>query len=73
MVVFDWVKWNEGKEILEKKAYKDQDIITLCKLLTTIARADRFCEGFLFSAFKDGGILAILTEIKRKIEPEYYT
>jgi len=68
VVVFDWMDWTEGKAIIEKQTYQEQDIITLCKLLTTIIRADRFSEGYLLSAFKHGDILAILTEMKKRID-----
>ena len=67
VVVFDWMDWTEGREMLEKQAYAGQDVITLCKLLTTIIRADRFSEGYLLSAFKHGDILAILKEMKNRI------
>ena len=66
VVVFNWMDWTEGKEIIDKQAYEGQNIITLCKLLTTIIRADRFSDGYLLSAFKHGDILAILKEMKKK-------
>jgi len=40
-------------------------MITLCKLLTTIIRADRFSDGYMLSAFKHGDILEILKELKK--------
>ena len=67
IVAFDWMDWTEGRKILDKQDYKGKDIITLCKLLTIIIRADRFSEGFLLSTFKHGDILAILMEMKIKI------
>ena len=65
-LVFDWMKWKEGQDILEnvKGDYSEIDLITLVKLITTIVRNDRFCTGYLESKFQDGVILKILYRIK---------
>jgi ADP-ribosyl-[dinitrogen reductase] hydrolase len=66
--VFDWTKWKEGKLIISDKNldYCKLDTITLCKLLTTIIRADRFNDGFLISCFKRGIISKIIKALKSK-------
>ena len=63
---FDWMKWKEGQDILEKGEgdYSEFDLMTLVKLFTTIVRNDRFCEGYLVSKFEDGTILKILRRIQ---------
>lgn len=63
---FDWMKW-EG----EARKYEDSaemiagaDLKTLRKLLTTHAKAERFCDGHLLSVYKSGHLLAILRRLK---------
>jgi len=69
MISFDWGSWQEGKDILEGKAFGFDrvDIPTKCKLISMIIRNDRFCDGFLVSMFEDGIILGILKSIERQL------
>ncbi|WP_372775952.1 ADP-ribosylglycohydrolase family protein [Mangrovibacterium sp.] len=64
--VFDWSSWEEGQSILENQNfdYATLDSITLCKLLTTIVRADRFNDGFLVSNFENGAVPGIIKALK---------
>ncbi|MDX9694302.1 MAG: DUF6508 domain-containing protein [Bacteroidales bacterium] len=68
IVVFDWMSWKEGKQMLDDKNYEGLDAVALCKLITTIVRADRFSEGYLLSAFEDGDMLTILKELKKQVQ-----
>lgn len=63
---FDWMDWSEGKTLLKNKSqeFEKLDIVTLCKLLTTIIRADRFNDGYLISNFNNGTILKIIKVIR---------
>jgi hypothetical protein len=71
--LFDWTIWKEGKFILNDKDldYAKLDTITLCKLLTTIIRIDRFNDGFLISCFERGVITKIIKGIKSNINFNY--
>lgn len=64
---FDWTSWAEGKSILNDQDfnYSKLDTITLCKLLTTIVRTDRFNDGFFVLNFENGVILKIIKAIKQ--------
>ena len=64
---FDWTNWEEGRSILENKDfdYASLDTITLCKLLTTIVRADRFHDGFLVAHFENGVIPNIIKALQQ--------
>ena len=67
IISFDWGAWETGKT-----SYDDFDLYTLdlpakCKLITSIVRSDRFCEGTLVSAFESGLILRILKSIEKQI------
>src|SRR5690606_4718605 len=64
---FDWTSWDKGKAILKSQEfdYSDLDTITLCKLLTTIVRADRFNDGFLVMNFENGVVAKIIKAIKQ--------
>ncbi|MDR9410806.1 MAG: DUF6508 domain-containing protein [Balneolaceae bacterium] len=70
LIDFDWPDWKEGKELLTNgnQEFEDLDTITLCKLLTTIVRAERFNEGLLVKYFRDGTIPAIIQALKNNLE-----
>ena len=63
---FDWTEWQESaKQYIEsREMVESADAVTIQKLLTTHARADRFCEGHLASMFENGHILALLQRLK---------
>ena len=63
---FDWTNWEEGRSILENTNfdYATLDTITLCKLLTTIVRADRFHDGFIVANFENGVIPKIIKALQ---------
>ena len=67
--VFDWMDWDEGTEILRNEStdYNRFDKITLCKLLTTIIRADRFNDGYLVFSLRDGTVGKILQSLELKV------
>jgi hypothetical protein len=62
---FNWTSWAEGKAILNNQDfnYSNLDTITLCKLLTTIVRTDRFNDGFFVFNFENGVIPKIIKTI----------
>ncbi len=72
---FDWGEWPEGKAMLQNKSqdFNGIDLITLCKLLTTIIRADRFNDGYLIGRFENGTILKIIKAIKHNRESSRHT
>lgn len=63
---FDWTEWQDSaKQYIESpEMVESADAATIQKLLTTHARADRFCEGHLASMFENGHILALLQRLK---------
>ncbi|MEA1910800.1 MAG: DUF6508 domain-containing protein [Spirochaetota bacterium] len=69
IVNFNWKIWKEGWDILNDQNFDFDklDIPTKCKLLTTVIRNDRFCEGALVSAFKSGLMLNILKSIEKEL------
>jgi len=73
-VIFDWGSWDEGKTILKRKDadYSTLDTITLCKLLTTIVRADRFNDGFMISCFESGIITKIIKGLQKNVNSKNY-
>ena len=62
VLAFDWGGWEEGDDLIndENTDYNSLDIVSLCKLITFIVRADRFNEGHLVSCFEAGIVLKIL-------------
>jgi ADP-ribosylglycohydrolase len=67
--IFDWTSWKEGKSILNDNHfnYSELDSITLCKLFTTIIRADRFNDGFMISCFENGIFSKIIKGLQKNI------
>lgn len=56
-MAFDWAAWDEGRAIFQDPAadrFDHLDRMTLLKLLTAIARNDRFCEGAWANLFEEG-------------------
>ena len=66
IIPFDWGKWEKGRKIVNNPYfdYQTVDIITICKIITSIVRNDRFCEGALISAFESELILKLLISIE---------
>jgi hypothetical protein len=59
--VYDWMKWEEGRELLDSEVdFKNLDSISICKLLTAIYRMDRFSEGHLVTMFNEGIMLKLI-------------
>jgi hypothetical protein len=69
VIDFSWGNWDEGRKIAsdDNFDFNTIDLVTKCKLITAIARNDRFCEGALVSAFESGLILKILKSIEKEI------
>lgn len=66
---WNWVEWEEGEDILcePEPNFGKMKIITLCKLLIMVVKADEFDEGFLVSNLEDGTVLNILKALKKKV------
>ena len=69
VINFDWMEWKEGSTMLqnENPDFSTIDSVTLCKLLTTIIRADRFNDGFLIGNFENGNILKIVKALNHNV------
>lgn len=69
VVVFDWSAWQEGIEILNnhESDYNKYELPVLCKLLTTIIRSDKFCEGYMISCFETGVVTGIIEAMQNKV------
>ena len=69
IIDFNWSGWNDGRKMAsdENFDFDTIDIPKKCKLITTVVRNDRFCDGALASAFERGTILKILRSIERQI------
>ena len=69
IINFNWMEWNEGIKIMNERTegFDDLDSVTLCKLITTIVRADRFNEGLLITNFNNGTIFKILEALKFQV------
>ena len=73
IINFDWGGWNEGSEMVSNQNFNFDtiDLPTKCKMITGIVRSDRFDDGVLVGAFKDGVILRILKSIEKQIVEEF--
>jgi hypothetical protein len=68
IISFDWPNWKYGQTLMQNgvKESDDLDLISLCKLLTMITRADRFNDSALYQSFIRGDVLTILKLIQKK-------
>lgn len=67
--VFDWMKWDEGRTLLQGDIdFKSLEIITICKLLTAIYRLDRFSDGNVVTMFTKGIMLRLLKALQYHVE-----
>ena len=70
---FNWPEWDEGREIFANwrpGIAATFDHLTVRKLLTAVARNDRFCEGAWAQFFEDGQgieLLARLLELEEEL------
>ncbi|MBD3274610.1 MAG: hypothetical protein GF372_04830 [Candidatus Marinimicrobia bacterium] len=72
IIDFNWPAWDEGRKIVcdSDFDYNSIDIPTKCKIITSIMRNDRFCDGVLEDAFKSGLILKILKSVEYQINTD---
>jgi hypothetical protein len=62
----NWPKWqDEALRLCTSGDIMNSDILTLQLVLTTILRKDRFCDGTVAIAIKDGFIVQILKRLKQ--------
>jgi len=67
LIDFDWMSWNEGEIILKDSNFDFNKVNKpiKCKLLTTLVRKDRYCDGVLIQAFNSGQIHRIVNSIAK--------
>lgn len=72
IIDFDWVNWQEGRDIFASQAenkFSDINAETVLKLFSAIIRSDRFNDGVLANFFSTGNgerLLARLLEFRPK-------
>jgi hypothetical protein len=66
---FDWNTWAktpDGQSLMsDRNAIAAANVEQLAKLLTSLVRAERFCEGVLANAFDEGVLLAATERAER--------
>lgn len=61
IVAFDWSEWqDEGRALVEGDGIESADLDDLRRLLTVIFRKERFNDGTVAVAFRDGTMMRIL-------------
>ena len=67
VVDFNWTAWQqEAKQYWNNPVLIEQaDVDTIRKLLTTHVRKDRFCDGHMAEAIKNGHIVVILRRLEQ--------
>lgn len=66
MIKFDWPGWDEGRQIFRNwspATAPSLDHATVCKLLTAVARNDRFNDGAWANLFESGTAQPLLTRL----------
>lgn len=73
IISFDWMAWEEGKEFYlnGKKGshwdFSDKDPYFCFRMMSTICRADRFNEGMLSQALRNGFMEQLFTRLKQLV------
>ena len=70
IVQFDWMEWTDQAQqyVNRPELIEDADFDTICRLLTTHVRNDRFCDGHLSTMSLSGHVSALLQRLKALIE-----
>jgi hypothetical protein len=65
VVDFDWPSWaSVGREIeADPEKLAAADLETVTKLLTIVVRSERFSEGSIAAAIKDGRLVRLLSRL----------
>jgi ribonuclease J len=66
IIQFNWEQWTGCAQVYinRPKLISEADLETLCKLLTTHVRNDRFCDGHLREMMVCGHVAAVLRRLK---------
>lgn len=66
---FDWTAWQAHAQryVNDSTLLQEADMETICKLLTTHVRKDRFCDGHFADMVECGHVTAILRRLKHLI------
>ena len=70
IIKFDWGKWDEGRTFFKNNdpnKYDNIDREYILKLLTAVARNDRFCDGAWGNLFESGTALILFKNYLRHI------
>ena len=70
IIQFDWMDWTgQAQEYVNRpELIEGADLDTVCKLLTTHVRNDRFCDGHLRSMILNGHMAAILHRLQELMQ-----
>lgn len=63
LIEFDWTEFNIGEILKDYESVDKLEVLELKKILYTILRKDRFCEGTLVGFIDDGLIVKILKRL----------
>ena len=66
IIDFDWIKWDEGRSFFKNNdpnKYDNIDREFTLKLLTAVARNDRFCDGAWGNLFESGTALILFKKL----------
>lgn len=67
---FDWPNWNAGQNAIVTGDfnYSNLSLLEVSKFLTLIFRADRFNDGMIDEAFKNGNLAKLMHALNCRIE-----
>ncbi|MFJ2034131.1 DUF6508 domain-containing protein [Streptosporangium sp. NPDC087985] len=65
LVVFDWPSWYHQDRYPGGRGLADAPVAQAARLATSIIRGERFCDGAIAGALRDGTMQAILHRLRR--------
>jgi hypothetical protein len=70
VVAFDWMSWDGLRRFAGGRGLDDVSAAEAVRLTTAIVRGERFCDGTITLALKDGSFIAALHRVRRWYEHE---
>jgi len=70
VVAFDWMRWDGWQRLAAGGGLDDVSAAEAACLITAIVRGERFCDGTIALALRDGSFVAALHRIQRWYEHE---
>ena len=67
--IFDWMSWYGSRRYNDAESIAHAPLADVLRVITTIIRGERFCDGTIDGALKSGVLLAAANRVALAISP----